>query len=564
MLLTGGFKGRMTLGFNYTSRFLTGKVSQTLPQNAQKAEQLGIDTSVKGQLLDNYAAFYSDKSQFEAIYQKNHTITSAQKQQPSMQAQTAIQEQASIFAKQAATSVQQVEFDRIESKIGDIQSVIVQAILAQIEMLKGKCYQGNFTCFKALIDISEGKINILNNNFSENLDLSEVFQRAHKAIEELVKDSSSYPELLSMIISSNLVSASQHSELADGPAKLMNMAAGSNSAMEKLKNLMNKGQIRLEDFAERAIALDPSSAIHVMSRLATSSKSKSETLSIVNILSKVATEQTGTNAGGQAAKALGKIIKTHSDQGIVKAAFTGLKKSAMAGNTNSLKMLEKLAKDPTISFNKAAQAIECLTEIGKSSSGSSGEATNMLIGIAKDKKLSPKLRMKSVDGLTEISATGGANSGKASDVLLDFAKNPAGPVGHRALVNILKLNNTDHFDQQKLAGVMHSAARNSKVSPKLKLAAYNKLENIFDKNAAGAGEAMNSIVNLARHGQGEIKMRARNKLSKQNSSNLSKEGLRVKLSDKQNGSELKHPATKSNAFNSNPATTKPFSIFQMA
>lgn len=504
------------LGISFSNSVLKKRLSRVQASNTKQAEELGIDTKVNSQAVSHFAQLAQkiekyDKSAGENFrYLYTTPDDSQQAKQPADE-------------RQATAGIEQYQYQQNLNNITFRKEKIKQMYLDQVESAKFACYQGDSESFKLLVDYAQGKI--LNVTSFSDIDLSEVLFEAGNAIRLLVKDSQDYPKLMTMIMSSGLLNNSKHSQLQDAPAKLMNKSAHSGNAMQSFKKMLNSGQIRLGDFAEKAVSMDPTSAVKVLTKLALGNTRKDQRLTIVGILSKVATKQAGSNAGSMASKALKKIIKSEGENGVLRAAFHGLKQSAMAGNKESLTSLKDLAVDPTISTNKAFKAINCLTEIAMSGSNAGGEATDILVDVANNKKVSPNVRMKSIDGLGKVVQSGNANSGKASEALLKMAQNPENPFGKRALDNILNIQDTDKFDQTKLATVMHTAAKSKKLDNKTRGAAYNKLENIFDKQGAGAGNAKGLIIDLARNPHDQIGRKALRKVASmnENSSTKSKE-----------------------------------------
>ncbi|MEW5820560.1 MAG: hypothetical protein AB1782_10250, partial [Cyanobacteriota bacterium] len=499
------------LGISITKNLVNQNIANCQPVNQKQADQLGIDTKIDGQLVEKFASFHAnvdkyDRAASESYDQQFNKLFANLPNSQEIQINMAYQ-----ASQKAVEKISEVQEYRLQSGIEARKQRIIDWALDNLELFKMKSYNGDYICFKRIVETSQGKFNDLYSNLDINF--SEVFLRAAQILDELVKDSPEYPELLSMILSSQLITESQYNELQDAPAKLMNKAAHSQNAMRCFKQLLNSGKIRLEDFAERAIELDPSSAIVTLLKLALGNSRKDQRLTIVNLLSKVAKEQTGTMGGSLAAKGLKKIIKSEGQNGILKAAFNGLKESAKAGNAQSMKALKELAEDPTISMNKAFMAIECLTDIAKSSSNAGGAATDILIDVANNKKLSTKVRFKSVDGLTDIVKSGNANAGKASDALLKLARTPEDPVGNKALKNILNLQDTEKFDQNNLAKVMFGAAKNKKLGNKTRLSAYNKLEHVYDNKGAGSNMAKGLIINLARNPHDPVGKKALHKVA---------------------------------------------------
>lgn len=508
-------------GLQLAQNFINLDISRCMPANAKKAEQLGIDTKIAPQLIAKVAAFQADVNKLDQAAKGSHNLFDALNNASQPQNQQ-IQDEASFSAAKSTDKIQEIQEDRLQSRIDTIKAQMVQSLIESVDLYKLKSYSGDFSCFKKLIDIAHGKFDTLQMMLAGDVDLSEVILHSQKSVEELAKDSPEYPVLLEMIMKSQLISESQYSELQDAPAKMMNNAAHSEKAMMAFKRLLNSGQVRLEDFAERAVELDPTSAIVSLVKLGLSSARKDQRLSVTKILSKVAKESAGTMAGSMAAKGLKKIIKSEGENGVLREAFSGLKESAMAGNKESLKGLKDLAVDPTVSTNKAFKAIECLTEVASSSSNAGSEATDILVGVANDKKVSPKVRMKSVDGLTDVVKSGNANANKAASALVKLAQNPIDPVGNRALKNILSLDNTEKFDQNDLSKVLFGAAKNKKLDNKDRISAYNKLEQLHDRQGAGSHQAKGLILDLARTPDDQVGKRALKKVASMNESNKTK------------------------------------------
>lgn len=497
---------------------VNSQVSGLQVKNAAKAQSLGIDIKLDTQTVNKAAIFSFESNQNNQTKNAQNSFTNTQNRHHQAQTLELMNNVAAQSSKQAMDILSQSLSRKTERSLEDIRQDAIRMLINQIDLAKLKCYGGDAEAFKMIIDYLQGKFP----PYLESMDLSDVSLEAGKALEQLIKDSPEYPALLGMIISSNRLNGSEHSELTDAPAKLMNKSSQSQEAMQIFKKLLNKGTIRLEDFAERAVDLDPGNAIKALTKLAIGSGDKSQALTAVKILSKVAEQRSGTNAGSKAAKGLKKVIKVHGNQQIIDAAFDGLKRASSAGNGEALKSIKDLAKDPTISKNKAFKAVDVLKELASSGSNAGGTATDFLIDIATDKKVSTKVRFKSIDSLGEVAGAGNANSKKAADGLLKIARNPESAMGHRALQNILSQQKTDQFDQENLSKVLFLAAKSNRLDRKTKVAAYNKLENIFDEQAGGSGAAKKCILSLAKRPNSEIGRRALAKVGKMNESGATK------------------------------------------
>lgn len=506
---------KLLIGLQQTQRIVNSKAFALQANNSKVAQNLGLNVQMDFQTVNNIAAFSYQSNESNQSRNAENKLTQSNQQSKAFEI---LDNLASDSSKYAIEKLSESLDTRTADRIERMKEAYVRSLLNQVDLCKLKSYGGDFESFKTIIDYAQGKFTAM----MEGLDLSEVSLSAAQAIEQLVKDSPDYPALLGMIISSQLLIESQHQELTDAPAKLMNKSSHSQEAMTVFKNLLNKGSIRLEDFAERAIELDPTSAVVALTKLAVGSSDKSQTLTAVNLLSKVARESSGTMAGSKAAKGLKKVIKVHSNQQIVDAAFDGLKKASSAGNGEALKSITELAKDPTISQNKAFKAVDTLKDLATTNSPAGGQATDFLVDIATDKKVSTKVRFKSIDSLGEVAAAGNANSKKASDGLLKIARNPESAMGARALDNILSLKKTDQFDQDNLSKVLFMAAKSNRLDRKTKIAAYNKLENIFDEQAGGGGAAKKCLLSLAQRPDTEIGRRALSKAGKMNESSATK------------------------------------------
>jgi len=384
-------------------------------------------------------------------------------------------QQAVDFAFQPAGKVKSFGYSPFQTAKTEGQEDELQKLLDEVDELVQKCYSGNEAAFRKLINLSKGTLSTINGMINNNSEMQEVYTKAKNAVYTLIDEAPNYPGMFQMMSQSGLLDEKEFGESANMAAKLINDAAYSTQSMQQLEQLLSSGTIKLEDYAKQAIEKDPNSAIETLVNLSQGNIRKDQKLTIVNLLSDEAENKPGSQSGEKAAKGLQKIIKTEGQNGILRAAFEGLTKSAIAGNQQSLKSLEELVKDPTISKNKAIQAVECLSKVASHGNSTSGEATKMLAGFTRDKRLAPQIREKAVDGLTQVAESGNANASMAGDALLDLAKLPQDPVGKKALANVTSMKNKDALNQGKLNEVLETAATSNKTDHPLKKMALNFL-----------------------------------------------------------------------------------------
>jgi hypothetical protein len=384
-------------------------------------------------------------------------------------------QQAVDFAFQPAGKVKSFGYSPFQTAKTEGQEDELQKLLDEVDELVQKCYSGNEAAFRKLINLSKGTLSTINGMINNNSEMQEVYTKAKNAVYTLIDEAPNYPGMFQMMSQSGLLDEKEFGESANMAAKLINDAAYSTQSMQQLEQLLSSGTIKLEDYAKQAIEKDPNSAIETLVNLSQGNIRKDQKLTIVNLLSDEAENKPGSQSGEKAAKGLQKIIKTEGQNGILRAAFEGLTKSAIAGNQQSLKSLEELVKDPTISKNKAIQAVECLSKVASHGNSAGGEATKMLAGFTRDKRLAPQIREKAVDGLTQVAESGNANASMAGDALLDLAKLPQDPVGKKALANVTSMKNKDALNQGKLNEVLETAATSNKTDHPLKKMALNFL-----------------------------------------------------------------------------------------
>lgn len=466
----------MTLGVFYNQASLASQVFRKAASNEKIALSTNSNNNISQQIVETFSKYYSDIKKYDRSSNKDQHLTSFQ----GFTNESVSPQQAIAPAFTPVSSVKSFKYNPYQSSLSNEDQDTTSKLLEEIDGLVQKCYSGNSAAFKKLISLSKGSLSSVTGLIKSDLVMDEVVTKAKNAVYTLIDEAPGYPSLFQMMTESGLLDEKEFGEAANLPAKLINEAATSTIAFQQLQKLLSSGTFRLDDYGRKAIELNPDSAVATLVNLSQGNKSKDQGITIANLLSEVATNRPGSSAGEEAAKGLKKIIKSEGQNSILRAAFEGLTKAAMAGNNMALQSLKDLVVDPTISKNKAMQAVEGLTKVASSGTASGGEATKILGGLARDKRLAPQIREKVVDGLTEIASSGNGNSGIASDALLDLAKIPQDPIGKKALNNIQNMKNTDMMDQGKLTDVLETAATSNKTDNSLKKTAQNMLSSTIN------------------------------------------------------------------------------------
>ncbi|MEW5822647.1 MAG: hypothetical protein AB1782_20810 [Cyanobacteriota bacterium] len=500
----------MTVGVCQNQAIWASLMQNKTSNDGKVASYLDLNNNISQQVIEQFSKYYSDVKKYDRPAIKNN---------PSAKLSNFIGNP-NVIQEAVDYAFTPISWFQSFSSNRESEDNILTKLLQEIDNLIQKCYSGNQAAFKKLIDLSKGTSTAMGAVITNTTNLNEVTTKAKNAVYKLIDEAPDYPNMFQMMTESGLLDEKEFGDSANLPAKLINEAASSSKAMQQLKKLISSGTFRLEDYVDKAIELDPNSAVATLVDLSQSNISKDQKLTIANTLSEVATNNPGSQAGMMAAKGLKKIIKSEGQNSILAAAFEGLTKAAMAGNNEALKSLEDLVTDPTISKNKAMKAVESLTKVASNGSASGGQATKILVGLANNKRLAPQIREKVVDGLTEIASSGNGNAALASDGLLELAKLPQDKIGKKALTNLMSLKNTGIMDQGKLTEVMKTAATSNKTDTPLKKLASNRITSSKSDSLFNNKSELNNNTNVFKYN---------NNLTSISFSNSINEGKKPKL-----------------------------------
>ncbi|MGD9580787.1 MAG: hypothetical protein AB7V50_05405 [Vampirovibrionia bacterium] len=221
-------------------------------------------------------------------------------------------------------------------------------------------------------------------------------------------------------------------------------------------------------------------------------------------LAEVATSQPTSYAGRIATASLGKAFVNNSGK-VANIALKGLIDAGSAGNTEAVKTLNKIAKSPVVSENKAMLAIDALAKIAESGSqtGSDSTATGMgaLTDIAKDKDVSPKIRSHAIKHLGKLISNGQDPQMGATDALIDLAMNSESPmVSETARKEVFKAAEKNPEVLDRGVDLFYSVARgNKKATNKVKKQAVDLLGKAAENNGPNAGKAVESLAVLTKN-----------------------------------------------------------------
>ncbi|MEW5820581.1 MAG: hypothetical protein AB1782_10355 [Cyanobacteriota bacterium] len=395
-----------------------------------------------------------------------------------------------------STKLNQVNFeieyvsDNIRHYEKQLQQTMSEEKGEDIKELEEKAYYGDLKALEQLISMAKGdspaaaNAKVILETLAQNGDQS----TAKVLLDNFGKDGS----ILAALVKGN------SSYALDAAEKITELIGTGGSSRKIAGQDMNvQMDSKLEELVIDKLCEDPERNIHLISKF-------SHTERGATALSDIAVNKPTSYAGRMASRALGKAFVAGNNK-VAAIALKGLTAAGSAGNVDAITTLSGIAKSPTVSMKKAAQAIDALAEIASSASQQGSENTNSamgsLIGIAGDHRVSPKLRAYAVNHLGNLITQGADPNFNATNALVTLARTSNSPqVAEAARDSIFKASESNPEVLDKGVDLFNDVAKGDIAAPhKVRMQAVDLLGKSVENSGPNADKAVDSLKMLTKN-----------------------------------------------------------------